>query len=79
MGVQISHCVHPEGSEEKTIWSGASRLGRGFSALGRTKRMPDLGRPFDARSRAYADIDPTEIRRVACGHVVGYIKGKSAI
>ena len=54
----------PKGRKKKLFGPVRRDLGEVFRRLAERKECP-----FDARSRAYADIDPTEIRRVACGWV----------
>ena len=48
----------------------------GVAEAGAAEGERNLRGSFDARPRAYADIDSAEVRGVA---VVGFIKGKSAI
>ena len=69
MGLQISRGVHPEVPETNPVRATEKRLGRGVPAIGIAKREPDRRGAFDVRSRAYDDLDTTEVFGIASGRV----------
>src|SRR5262245_29873041 len=61
MGVQVPCRVHAQVPQEGAIWANQAALGYCIPRACPTQGMQDRGRKPDARPRAYADIDPTEI------------------
>src|SRR5262245_13676277 len=76
MGLQVSRGVHPEISPPGTLQGTPEPSGRGVSFLGSAERVSRRRRALTARPCAYAAIDSAQ---VAVAHIVGFIKGKSAI
>ena len=76
MGVQISCCVHSQVSSEDAVRGTEATSWRNFPQAGVAKGEQGRRRPSHAGSRAYDDLDSTEI----CGLPGGRIyRGKSAI
>ena len=58
---RVPRRVHAEVPQEGAVREDQATSGPSISRSGTTEGVPDRGRPFDARSRSYADIDTSEI------------------
>ena len=65
MGVQISRSLYPEVPKEGVVWATEGTLGGGVPPAGGAEAVPGRGGASNARSRAHADFDPTEVRGIA--------------
>jgi REP-associated tyrosine transposase len=61
MGVQVPRRVHAEVPQEGAVLANQAALGHRIPRACPAQGMQDRRRTFDARPRAYADIDPAEI------------------
>ena len=61
MGGQVPRRVHAEVPQEGAVWANQAALGHCIPRACSAQGMQDRRRTSDARPRAYADIDPTEI------------------
>ena len=69
VGVQIPRNLHSEAPQEDVVCGAAQTPGGVVSQVSFAKGKPDRGRSPYARSRAYVDFDPTEIRGVTGGWI----------
>ena len=61
MGVQVPCRVHTEVPQESVVWANPAALWHSIPRACSAQGVPNRGRAPDARPRAHADIDPTEI------------------
>jgi hypothetical protein len=51
VGLQVSHCVHTEASQEESIWCTAAAFGGDVSRVSLAQGVKDCGGAHDGRSR----------------------------
>ena len=61
MGVQVPRRVYAEVPQEAAVWEDQAAFGAGVSRSGTAEGVSDRGRPSDAGSRPYVDIDTSQI------------------
>src|SRR5215468_10569717 len=69
MGLQIPRGLHSEASEENAICRATATPWGGVQKTGSAEGIADRGGASNAGSRAYDDLDPTEICGVSGGGV----------
>ena len=76
MGVQVPRRVYAEVPQEAVVRESKATVRPGVSRSGAAEGVPDRGRPSDAGSRPYVDIDTS---KYSVAQIIGYMKGKSSI
>src|SRR6478609_7059113 len=61
MGVQVPRRVYAEVPQEAAVRENKAAVRSGVSRSGAAEGVPDRGRPSDAGSRPYVDIDTSQI------------------
>ena len=69
MGLQVSHCIHTEATQEESVWCTAAASWGDFSRVSLTQGVKNCGSAHHGRSRSYVFEQPAEVRGFKCGGV----------
>jgi hypothetical protein len=66
MGLQVSHCVYTEATQEESIWGTAAASWGDFSRVSVAQGVKDCGRAHDGGSRSYVLEHSAEVCSFKC-------------